>query len=231
MILRNISFENDLVFKEDHICTILAETPGLFARVVQSMAALEAGCEPPEPFMFLEGEKEINAQKMLLLITDPYHLDLNSRKNLAALYAKLEESLAADVELQSEWLKLTVQAALITEQLTRNLFADVFPGDEPPYTSWLKESGVRFAFSEDMDFKDRMLGLMDIVAELMPQRLMICCNIFSYCDSDTWYELMKYACYLKLRLLDIERVLPEKLYEHEIRWVIHSNYDDEIQKG
>ncbi len=42
---------------------------------------------------------------------------------------------------------------------------------------------------------------------------------------------MKYACYLKIRLLDIEQNLPEKLYEHEIRWIIHSNFDDEIKNG
>ncbi len=213
------------------MCSILAESPGLFARIVQSMAAMESGNEPQEPFMFLEGDNEINPQKMILLVTDPFHLDLNSKKNLAALYARLEADMTANAELQSEWESLAARAAGITEKLTMDLFADVDPGHELSFGSFLKECGVRFDFSSDMDFKSRMLRLMDIAAELMPQKLIVCCNVFSYCDDDTWRELMKYACYLKVRLLDIEHVLPQKLYDHEIRWVIHADFDDEIIEG
>ncbi len=195
------------------------------------MAALESGEIPPEPFVFLEGDKEVNAQKLIMLMTDPFHMDLNNKKTLSALYALLEKNLSSDVEKRHEWEKLVIQANRITEQLTRDLFTDVYSGDGLTFGSFLKESGVRFDYSPDMGFKERMLRLMDVTAELMPQKLIVCCNIFGYCEDDAWYELMKYACYLKIRLLDIEQDLPEKLYRHEIRWVIHSNFDDEIRKG
>ncbi len=231
MILRNVTFENDLEFRDDHICTILAESPGLFASIVQSMSAMEEGIKPAEPFMFLEGENEIDPKKLLLLVTDPFHLDLNSKKNLTALYARLEENLTADPELRSEWDRLAILACGITEKVTKDLFADVDPGHELSFVSFLKESGVKFEFSPSMTFKERMLRLMDITAELMPRRLIVCCNIAGYCEESTWFELLKYACYLKIRLLVIDQRMPEKLYEHEIRWVIHENFDDEIRKG
>ncbi len=87
---------------------------------------------------------------------------------------------------------------------------DVHPEDEPYY---------------------KLLSLVNTVSEFMPKRLLVLCNIYSYLTDTQWYELMKYICYTKVCVLDIESSLPDRLYDHEIRWIFSEDYDDEIRKS
>lgn len=231
MIIRNISFDFDLSIEEDHVSSILAEPPELFARIVQSFSAMEAGETTPETFLILDGEKQIDPQKQLIVIADPFHVDVNSRKNLSLLYGELTRRMMSEPAKLNAWEKLMIQAEEIVEQITGDLTADIYPGNILPFSSFLKETGVRFEFAEKSDFKDRISDMMHLIAEFMPQKLLVLCNIAAYCNENDWYEMMKTACYLKVKVLNIETKLPEKPYEHEIRWIIHSDFNDEIVKG
>lgn len=231
MILRNITFENDLPIIEDHVSTILVESPECFARIAQSFCALNEGEVSPEPFIFLEDERQLDPEKLMMLISDPFHIDINNKKNLNLLFGELSKKLAANVERQTEWEKYMIQAGELVEQLVRDMSIDIYTGNIMSFSTYLKETGVRFELPKAAGFQDRIYDVMKMIAEFMPQKLLVLCNIAAYCSSDTWYELMKMACYLKVKILDIEQSLPENLYTHEIRWVIHPDYDDEILKA
>ena len=96
MILRNLTFEHDLEFKDDYVHTLVIRSPNLLARTVQSMVDLQDGNMPPEPFKFIEKDKVQDGTKLLHVVSDPFHIDVNGRRELASLYAKLENLLAQE---------------------------------------------------------------------------------------------------------------------------------------
>lgn len=229
MILRNITFQHDLFFREDHVHTIEIASPALFSRFVMSMLALEKGETPVEPCGFYENEQEVDAEKLLTVISDPFHIELNSRKNLNALYAKLEQFLAMDPGKQADWSKLIFQLNDILEELCQTLHCDVSSlKPEISLSDFCKGTDLRFTEKHNSAPLQRLCSLMDLIAEFMPRRLLVICNIVPYLACPDWFELLKYACYTKINLLVLEQKLPLEMYNHEIRWRIDSDYNDEI---
>ena len=231
MILRNISFQNDLPIEEDHYHTISAASPRLFGRIVQSFAAMESGEEPPEPFALLDNDKAVNPSRYLFVVTDPFHAEINNRKNLSALYSETERLLVSNQELYTEWLGHILSAAEILESVTAQFAADTVITEELSVSAYAKAAGLAFDIQPDAEIHQKLYGLMDILAEFSPERILVLCNIIPYLSEASWRELMKYACYTKIKLLDIERSLFDPPGAQEIRWQITEDYDDQIIRG
>ena len=125
-----------------------------------------------------------------------------------------------------------VEAADILEELCRQLNTDTIMEPEgPSFTAFCKAADVRFDLPVSATVKERLLALMDMHAEFMPRKIIILCGIAPYLSREDWLTVMQYACYVKVTLLDIEAMLPEELYENEIRLTIDQDYTDMVKMG
>lgn len=230
MILRNLTFQEQLAFESDHVCTMEIRSPRLFGRVIQSMIAMEAGDSPPEPFQFVEHDALLDPQKLLYVVTDPFHIDMNSRKNLTMLYTRLSALLAMAPEKQAEWQTLTANAADLVDNLLMQIPCDLEINGEMSLSAFCKETEVRFADDITTEPLSKILRLMDLLAEFAPRKLLVLCNTAPFLSEKEQTEMMKYACYTKVQLLRIEATVPSALYENEVRWTISPDFDDRIQK-
>lgn len=218
-------------FEEDSIHTMEIHQPKLYARIVQSMLALEANEAPPEPLSFFEDDKVLNASRFLLVVTDPFHIELNSKKNLSALYTKIENLLISDMEQYALWGTCTQRLWELIDKQLKSLNVETAQNDEVTIIDYCRAVGLKFDFGEQQDLYHKLLGLMDIIAEFMPDRVLILCNIRSFLTSDELREIYKYATYIKIRVLHIEQYLSSELMPNEIRWVIDEEYEDYIVRG
>lgn len=231
MIIRNISFQNDFPIEEDHNHTIQIASPRLFSRIVQSFVDMENGDEPLEKFIIIEDDTAINAAKYLLVVTDPFHIDINSKKNLTMLYNRIENRLKTDEELFSQWSNYITKANDVLETVVSELSVDVRFCENYSIQSYAKTAGVEYELHSEGEIPSGLYSLIDIIAEFGSEKLLIFCNIHPYLNQKTWKEIMKYACYTKVKLIDIEHDLREDIGQQEIRWIIDGEFDDRIERG
>lgn len=76
----------------------------------------------------------------------------------------------------------------------------------------------------------RVCKLLDVLAEWMPKKLLVLCNLDNYFSDADWQEVIKYAAYTKVKTLLIFQNQSIPMHEQEIRWQIDQNYDDKIIK-
>ncbi len=228
MILRNISFENDLPFEDDHVSMMQIAMPHLYARVVQSFLAMENGDEPLERFLLLEKEEQLDPGKLLFVVSDPFHIDFASRKIVAALYGEISKLILNDPSRYAAWEKQVVGLSEFIREASREIPLEIDIPNEITVQDACKMLGLRIDCPADASPQMRLYKLMDIIAEWMPKKLLVLCNLDSYFSEDDWQEIVKYACYTKVKLLLVTHDMKIPLHEQEIRWQIDENFDDKI---
>lgn len=228
--MRNASFEHDLPLEEDHVSTLEIASPRLFARVVQSFLALERGEEPLENLFFLEAgeEQTVDAAKLLYVAADPFSIDFSGRKISAALHAQLDELLRSEPELWMRWERSVHELTMLLDEVGRTLAADIAREETLSVQEVCKALTVRVDCPHTASPLVRLCKLMDVIAEWMPKKLLVLCNLNAYLTEADRSELMKYACYTKVRMLLVDQKMPAQLFPHEIRWQIAEDYDDKI---
>lgn len=197
-------------------------------RVIQSFCALEQGEAPCEPFVLLEEEKPLSAEKKLFLVCDPFHLEVNSRKLLSALYQRIEEALASDASAYAEWTRLATGMLSLLDESCRSFLADITHDDEIPFAAFCKCIGLRFDKPHEGTMASNLCWLMDVLGEWAPSKLLVLCNVSPFLTCAQRSEVLKYACYSKIQLLMIDTTLSCSLDPREIRWRIDKEYDDVI---
>ncbi len=228
MILRNVSFENDLPFENDHVSSIQIATPHLYARVVQSLLAMEAGEEPLEHFMFLEKDDLLDPGKLLYVISDPFHIDFANRKIVTALYGEINKLIVSDPVRHNTWEKHMVELTDFIQEVSMEIPVEIDTPNEITVQDVCKALGLRIDCPPSTSPQVRLYKMMDIMAEWMPKKLLVLCNLDSYFAEEDWKELIKYACYTKVKLLLLLRNPEIPMHEQEIRWKIDESFDDKI---
>lgn len=228
MILRNISFENDLPFEDDHVSSMRIATPHLYARTVQSFLAMENGDKPLEHFMFLENEDLLDPGKLLLVVSDPFQIDFASRKIVAALYGEISKLIVNDPLRHTSWEKQVIELSEFIRTVSLEIPLEIDIPNELAVQDVCKALGIRIDCPKDASPQTRIYKLMDIIAEWMPKKVLVLCNLDNYFSESDWREIIKYACYTKVKLLLVMHDAGTSLQEQEIRWQIDENYDDKI---
>ena len=217
LILRNISFENDLPFENDWVSSIQIATPHLYARVVQSFLTMENGEEPLEHFMFLENDKQLDSGKLLIVVSDPFRIDFASKKIATALYGEINKLILSDPLRHMAWEKQVIALSELIRETSREIPIEIDTQNEITMQDACKALGVRIDCPPDTSPQVRVYKLMDIIAEWMPKKVLVLCNLDSYFSETDWQEIIKYACYTKVKLLIVMHSAEIALHEQEIR--------------
>lgn len=144
MILRNISFEHDLPIVDDHAASMQKiASPHLYARVVQSFLALEAGEESLEPFLFLQDDDLLDASKLLYVVTDPFHIGFANKKIMTALYGEINQLIRKKPLMQARWEKQMVELSDFIQDVTREIPLEISAPDEMTVQDVCKAFGVQ----------------------------------------------------------------------------------------
>lgn len=231
MIIRNTTFQNDLCLKEDHFHTISVASLRLYSRIVQSFLSLANGEEPIERFMLIEKEVIQKASALLYVITDPFTIDVNNRKFLSMLYDTLEKELTRDTEKYHQWRMHMIEACEILTAISDQLIPDVVSIQDISVSEFAKVTKLMFDIPGQSEVKTKLYSVMEIFAEFCQGKILVVCGLLQCLTQEDWKEFMKYACYLKVCIVDIEREMSQNVESQEIRWCIQEDFEDIILLG
>lgn len=178
----------------------IIESPDIFSEYVLELSDQIAGSEGR--FVLSEKDKELDLAKKADVIFNPLTVDVNSRKILSKLYLELsnlsngEQMYIKTVEL----LRHLQEYMLDLEQCTEYILEF---DQEIDISALLKAVNIRYE-TKDMDFQERLIQYMKILAAMAGIKVFIFVNLRSYLTDHQMQEVIKEMKYQDVKGLFIE---------------------------
>ena len=178
----------------------IIESPDIFSEYVLELSDQIAGSEGR--FVLSEKDKELDLAKKADVIFNPLTVDVNSRKILSKLYLELsnlsngEQMYIKTVEL----LRHLQEYMLDLEQCTEYILEF---DQEIDISALLKAVNIRYE-TKNMDFQERLIQYMKILAAMTGIKVFIFVNLRSYLTDHQMQEVIKEMKYQDVKGLFIE---------------------------
>lgn len=196
MILAIPELASPIPLDENRASVLVVENPQVFCGIIQQLSAQYAGEEGS--LVLSQSGKTLSFEKDVLLLRDPFALDVNDRKILTALINAVKKEAAETcyketVELEQrlrEYAELLLQAVTYPVDYTVDIYA------------LLKNLGMRM--SSDGSLFERVNDYLRAAQELLKIRLTVLVGFKAYLTENELKLLYRDAFQHKLRLLLIE---------------------------
>ena len=178
----------------------IIESPDIFSEYVLELSDQIAGSEGR--FVLSEKDKELDLAKKADVIFNPLTVDVNSRKILSKLYLELsnlsngEQMYIKTVEL----LRHLQEYMLDLEQCTEYILEF---DQEIDISALLKAVNIRYE-TKNMDFQERLIQYMKMLAAMTGIKVFIFVNLRSYLTDHQMQEVIKEMKYQDVKGLFIE---------------------------
>lgn len=178
----------------------IIEAPDDFSRYVQGLSNQISGEEGR--FVLSEKNKELDFGKKTDIVFNPLSVDVNARKILSKLYAELtniskEEQMYVKT---AELLHHIQEYMLELEQCTDYILEF---DEEVDVLNLLKVANVHYE-TKDMDFLERLVQYIKILAAMAGIKVFVFVNLRSYLTDDQMQEMIKEMKYQNVQGLFIE---------------------------
>lgn len=178
----------------------IIEMPEAFSEYVMELSAQIDGGEGR--FVLSEKNKELDLAKKMDIIFNPFAVDINSKKILSKLYLELS-ALSKGEQMYvktTELLRHLQEYMLDLEQCMEYILEF---DEEADVTALLKAVNVHYE-TRDMDFLERLVQYIKILAAMTGIKLFVFVNLRSYLADYQIQELIKEMKYQDTRGLFIE---------------------------
>ena len=124
-----------------------------------------------------------------------------------------------------------IEADEILTAISDQLIPDVVSIQDISVSEFAKVTKLMFDIPVQSEVKSKHYSVLVIFAEFCHGKILVLCGLLQCLTQEDWRELMKYVCYLKVSIVDIEREMSHELELQEIRWCIQEDYEDIILQG
>ena len=208
--IASIHIENKIILSPDTVNVLAVESPKQFYAFVSQ---LYEQCDGGEgEFVFVDGDKQISADKIADMIVNPIALDFNGKKNLNCLYKKLEK-VFNDGEGIIKLNKINSLAA----DLLYDLFSDVnvsLDFSDMSITEFIKAHSVRISQSYD-GFLEKIICYINVLISVDGYKAVIFVNLKSYLSDEQLILLYDHCEKEKISLLLIESNVARPILDRE----------------
>ncbi len=187
-------------FSSEQCALWVIESPTMFAEYVQELCVQQAGGEGR--FVLSENDKEVNIEKFVEIVINPFSVDINDKRIISRLYKELcKKAFGENMYLYTQKIisALNQYFAELEQQETYFLTVD----KEIDMTAIFKAMGVKVESYAD-NYIQNISQYMKLIAELLSKRVVIFVNLGSYMEVDQIEEVIKEAAYNELAVLFIE---------------------------
>ena len=178
----------------------IIESPESFSGYVLELSTQIDGNEGQ--FVLSEKNKELDLAKKAELIFNPFTVDINERKILNKLYMELSD-LSKEEEMYIktvELLRHLQEYMLELEQCTEYILEF---DQETDMSALLKAVNIHYE-TRDMDFMERLVQYMKVLAVVVGIKVFMFVNLRSYLTDHQMQEVMKEMKYQNIKGLFIE---------------------------
>lgn len=222
------TLDNCIDLDREKVSVIMIASSRLLGRVIQSFAQLEQGLQPIEGFYLKSDEMILPAGKHLLMLSDMFHIDLNSRKLITCLHKQVEKAILQDPILLRNYSETMGAALQLLDNVLLGINIDTQRLSGEDITGLCKWLDVRLP---DVGSEPLILQLekyMDVVAEWFPAQVLVLPTVSAFLSGEELEDLFRYAMYTKVSLLLLEKWEDIPLRKHEQRWTITEDFDDSL---
>lgn len=215
LVYSKYSFE--YVFKENEILIIDAENPVVFSDFVRDLSGQISG---ESGGWILSEDKELNISKRVCLIFDPFSLNCNERKIIAALHKQAEEDI---IEFKSE------EIATLNGKIVELL--DDVSGDFPYGISFDLECDIAgllklYDLKVDMEgdsVTERIVNYITVTHRVLGIDIFAFVGLKQYLTPNQLREIYTFFQYEKINAIDFESHISQKTF-FEKYWIIDNDF-------
>lgn len=200
MKLVHVDLERQIVFGNNQVCEWIIESPKLFAKYIKELynqSQGQTGC-----FVLTEDDKQLDIEKSVEIIVNPFSVNINDRKILNKLFAELTRlAYEEDLYLITQEMTSKLQDYVLRLEYLCPYILEI--DSELDMTAVLKALGVKIENYTD-DYFENLNLYIKIIAELLKKKMLALVNIRSYLEKEQIEQLIKTAEYNEIKLLLIE---------------------------
>jgi len=201
---------------EDVFPVLVLERSDLYVRYIDQLDRQAEGEDGP--FVLSENWEPMAVGKYVLVLTDLFHIDLNGRKQTAALYKQLN-TLAVSERHHVETLALQSSIQRWIIGLENDLPYATIHNHEADMGAILKAAGIRFD-DGDASIVEKLCTYIKICAAYLKTRLLVIAGLHDCLTPDDLRAVYQTALYEKLPLMSIERHAPDEAQPCENIYII-----------
>lgn len=179
-----------------------------------------------EPFILLEGEKELKPSKNIEVVTDIISLDVNNKKFITAAIESLNKFCIADEMLNAEIEKMHQKLYLQIIDLINELSSDFSISANWNLAKYLKAYEFSVQINSFDGMFEKLMTYIQLMAEFMQEKIICFVNLKSYFDNAELIELYKYAIYNKVAILLVESSMQDVALDYERKLIIDNEFDE-----
>lgn len=199
-ILRLAYFENEIDLDNTFLLSVVIENKQLFYKF-----CLYCYDDFPDryfSFVILEDGKILDNDKSIHFISHPFSLDLNSKRNINALYKLLKKKYYS--ELEEDIFALKSKVLDIAGKISLDFDIDLVVNSDISEDDLFKMMKLEFKDWDEMDLTTRFIKYIQIIYELQNIRVFVIPFLSSFFDEPAIEIIKKEISYLGITLISID---------------------------
>lgn len=222
----NLKFDyldNKITLTNDIVNVIEIENKAYLHRIINDIKKYVVDGEIIDSILFYDNDfNEINASNKCKLLIDYFNIDFNVKKNISALYKKINDNINEEERLLL--LKEYNKIAKIISKILNKIDISISVNNELNFDDLYKFLKVYINQSDDL--LENLFLYIDICKELSSTTLIFLINIKDYLKQDELIELYKYAIYNSINLVLIDSHCYGTTLKYEKKLIIDENLDE-----
>lgn len=222
MIMSIFGLENKFTFEEGKINVLEIYNKKFFRRMIEILNG-EEEAENNE-IVLLDNEKRVELKKNVLVFTDLFNIDFNSKKIITKIYNELIESIKKRQDDELENLTIKLRNYLIEE--INELPFEFNINSEMEINDLLKAFNLKIDTTCYTTIVEKIEFIINIIANLKMATILVIPNLKVYLEKEEIIEIYKYSLYNNIKLLILENSSNEKIENYEIKNIIDKEFDE-----
>ena len=222
MIMSIFGLENKITFEEGKINVLEIYNKKFFRRMIEILNG-EEEAESNE-IVLLDNEKRVELKKNVLVFTDLFNIEFNSKKIITKIYNELIESIKKRQDDELENLTIKLRNYLIEE--INELPFEFNINSELEINDLLKAFNLKIDTTCYTTIVEKIEFIINIIANLKMATILVIPNLKVYLEKEEIIEIYKYSLYNNIKLLILENSSNEKIENYEIKNIIDKEFDE-----
>ena len=198
MKIINREWQRQIELEENVIHTLILENKVYYREIILELLRQHKGLEGN--FILSEKNKEISFDKHSYFISDLFNIDINNKKVLTKVYAKLYKQVEEDI---IEYNKLISQIKEYFESLIFNNSLDLEQDEEIDVMSLLKLGNLKIHLEEN-NYLEKMIKYMKVLNNLCGTKVIFLVGLHAVFDDEEIKKFYKEICLNKINIINIE---------------------------
>lgn len=227
MILKIAGIESSIDFKQN-INVLEISNKGLYRSIIlQLNNAINNKTETTE-VMLVENEEQVEMNKFLKIIIDPFNIEFNSKDVLTKVYAHLEKLNLLEIATNPKFEQTIQELLNYVRDLVLDLSFDCTLNDTINFKDLLKVLSVKIDVEQYETLEDKIIFLVDLMSEFNLCNVLIFIGLKQYFNDEQLEMIYRYAISKDMHLLLIDNSTYKKI-DLETKIVIDEDFEDFIQ--